>query len=516
MPAALACGIDTRTLANLAVVILWPSSMAGAKFATTNLPWLDPAIVAGRQLNSCGDAYLTAGQSQTSSSEANTSWWRTFQRPPADTLAESQKNRYQRLVAEHLSPAQRTAAGLRALPAQNKPASSTQAAWRFYNDPSITLQQVFSPILAETKTLAQQACHDRVLIACDWCNLHYNDHCGKQGRVPLAHSKDLGYEMFSGLAMSDQDGQPLGPLWLELRDQQGVHSTRHHDVRSAISVLDEVVGSMRFAAGLNLGRVPVFILDAECDSIAHLRQWDAAGMTFIVRGQDKNTAIHDQTRRSLKEIGKILHSQGDFQYARTVTHEGRRLQQWEAETKITITRPARPERKGEPRRSIPGDPLELRLVTSELRDDAGDVVATWYLQTNAAASVQASTVVLWYYWRWRIEDYHKLLKSAGQEVEAWGQETCGAIARRLAVASMACLIVWSLERDKSEQAEQVRRLLVRLSGRQMSRKRPATAPAMLAGLWVLLAFNDALQTYDLEFLRHCAATVRDTIASKFM
>ena len=458
---------------------------------------------------------MIADQFESSSPKANASWWRTFQRPPAGTLAEGQTDCYQRLVAEHLSPAQRTAAGLRALPSQNTPASSTQAAWRFYNNPSTTLQQVFSPILAETQKLAKQVCQDYVLIACDWCNLHYSGHHGKQGRVPLARSKDLGYEMFSGLAMSDQDGQPIGPLWLELRDEQGVHSTRHHDVRPAIAVVDEVLGNMQFAAGLNLGRLPVFILDATCDSIAHLRQWDAAGMTFVVRGQAKNTAIHDQTRRSLKEIGEILHAQGDFQYARTVKHEGRVLQQWQTETKITITRPARPERKGEPRRAIRGPALELRLVVSELREDTGDVVAIWYLQTNAAASVPTSTVVLWYYWRWRIEDYHKLLKSAGQEIECWRQETCAAIARRLAVASMACLIVWSLERDESEEAQQIRNLLVRLSGRQMSRKRPVTASSMLAGLWVLLAFTDALQTYDLEFLQHCATTVRDTIASKF-
>jgi len=38
----------------------------------------------------------------------------------------------------------------------------------------------------------------------------------------------------------------------------------------------------------------------------------------------------------------------------------------------------------------------------------------------------------------------------------------------------------------------------------MSRQCPATAPAVLAGLWVLLAMLEALKTYDLEFLQGCA------------
>ena len=57
-------------------------------------------------------------------------------------------------------------------------------------------------------------------------------------------------------------------------------------------------------------------------------------------------------------------------------------------------------------------------------------------------------MALWYYWRWRIESYFKLLKSAGQQVEAWQQGTAEAIAKRLVVASMACVVVWRLARAR--------------------------------------------------------------------
>jgi hypothetical protein len=82
-------------------------------------------------------------------------------------------------------------------------------------------------------------------------------------------------------------------------------------------------------------------------------------------------------------------------------------------------------------------------------------------------SDDALTVTRWYYWRWRIESYFKLLKSAGQQVEPWEQESGEAIARRLVIVSMACVTAWSLRRDPRPAAAELRRVLIRLSGRKM-------------------------------------------------
>lgn len=111
----------------------------------------------------------------------------------------------------------------------------------------------------------------------------------------------------------------------------------------------------------------------------------------------------------------------------------------------------------------------------------------------------APGVALWYYWRWRIESYHKLLKGAGQQVEHWQQESADALARRLLVAAMAAVVVWRLARDRSPEAHEMRDVLVRLSGRQMRRgtgARGFTEPALLAGLGVLLPMLQLLSYYD--------------------
>lgn len=119
-----------------------------------------------------------------------------------------------------------------------------------------------------------------------------------------------------------------------------------------------------------------------------------------------------------------------------------------------------------------------------------------------------------YYWRWQIESFFKLLKSSGQEIEHGQQTTGAALAGRLLVAAMACVVVWGLQRSETAEAETMKDLLIRLSGRQMKRTPPYPAPAFpsrlrawLAGLFILRAALELLDPYDgdLSELRHLAA-----------
>ncbi len=84
---------------------------------------------------------------------------------------------------------------------------------------------------------------------------------------------------------------------------------------------------------------------------------------------------------------------------------------------------------------------------------------------------------------------------------------------RLCIASMACLTVWHLQRDTTEDASQLRKWLVRLSGRQMKHKVESTAPALLAGLEKLLAIDDLLKNEDLEDILSLARRVLPALFS---
>ena len=135
-----------------------------------------------------------------------------------------------------------------------------------------------------------------------------------------------------------------------------------------------------------------------------------------------------------------------------------------------------------------GEPLPLRLVVSEVRDNGDKVLARWLILTNVPPGIDAATVARWYYRRWRIESYHKLLKGAGQQVESWQQESASAMAKRR--RSRRWRAWWSGNwPGMRNPAAELRQALVGLSGRQMKRgdkARSFTEPALLAGLELLL------------------------------
>jgi hypothetical protein len=89
-----------------------------------------------------------------------------------------------------------------------------------------------------------------------------------------------------------------------------------------------------------------------------------------------------------------------------------------------------------------------------------------------------------------------LLKSGGQEMEHWRQESGLAILKWLLVVSMACSVVWSLQRNESVEAKEFKQVLVRLSGKSLKRGSPPTAGILLSGLFVLLRIVDFWDSID--------------------
>jgi hypothetical protein len=269
--------------------------------------------------------------------------------------------------------------------------------------------------------------------------------------------------------------------------------------------LDQVLPAMQAVASIIPERPLVHVIDREADSVGHFRRWQADGRWFLVRADDRRVRWRGQ-EPLLSEIAATLEQEQAFAFARDIEFHGRPAKQEVAETTVVLHRPAKERQPDGSQREVPGPPLTLRLVVARVRDDAGNLLAEWLLLTNVPGEwADAARIALWYYWRWRIESYHKLLKSAGHQIEHWQQETGEAITRRLLVAAMACVVVWQLERTQTPEAEQLKDVLIQLSGRQMKYGHTSTAPALLAGLHVLLAMLSLLEHHDLNDLRDLAA-----------
>lgn len=401
------------------------------------------------------------------------------------------------------------ASGPQAVPGVNQAFATTQAAYRFFHNPRISLRALAAPLLAFSRQEAARVCQRYVLVAHDWTPLSYIKHTGKKDRVMFSQCrKPEGYEVQSALALSDHDGSPLAPLVVSLRAVDGVHCSRSSQVREALSPLDELDPAMTYIEHLKLPLPVAHLVDAEADSVAHFREWSLRpGRWFLVRGDDRLVEYQGREQRC-SAIQSQLRDAGSFTLSREVLYHGKPARQYVAEVPVRLLRAGQRNRpKAGDRQRIAGPPLALRLIIAEVRSLEGESLATWYLMAHLPTEVNTETVAQWYYWRWKIEEFFKLLKSAGVQAEQWQQESADAVTRRLLVAAMACVVVWHLARSEHPDAPAARKLLVRLSGRQLRRGREFTTPAMLAGMWNLLAILEELNRTPLEELQSLAKLI---------
>lgn len=330
-------------------------------------------------------------------------------------------------------------------------------------------------------------------------------HQSKRDRTLIHNQKVFGYELQTALLIDDSTGEPLSVICQNLLAADGLHTTRSATVLPEISQLDELTEAIRFVAECELGRPCGHIADCECDSVWHYRLWQQEAHLFVVRAKNKRIVKHRGQQKSICEVVKGLEQQEAFRYSRQVEYKGRSAEQYVAETAVMIDRPAKPQRtkhSNRGQRRVPGKAIESRLVVSQVRNREGDLLSEWWLRTNLPGkgreqAVSAEQAAEWYYWRWRIETFFKLLKGTGHQVEQWQQESAGAVAKRLLVATMACVVVWQLARSREPEAGEFRRILIRLSGRQIRWGMGFTETALLAGLGVLLAMLDFVEQYDL-------------------
>ena len=410
------------------------------------------------------------------------------------------------LVRAQMKVSSPLAAGVGVLPSSTQALAATQAAWRFYNNERVTLAELVEPLREYARERVAQSSARFVLVAHDWSKLSFPGHEFRQDMAELSSSSDVGYEVTAALAISGDNGVPLAPLELHLKTKHGLLSTREPAPPPAAH-LEQVLPTLEASHRWQLGKPIVHVIDREADSVGHWRQWDAKGHKLLIRADDR-VVLWEDRHVKLSDIRKQLRQRGAYQDAGAALYHGRKARLRVAETTIVLDRPART-MIGKKQVSVPGRPLVMRLILTRVEDEHGKLLADWLLLSNVPSDwADAAHLARCYYWRWRIETYFKLLKSHGLQLEDWRQETGPAIARRLLVGSMACVTVWQLLADDSAPATQLKNVLVRLSGRQMRRTNPHTAPALLAGLWLLLSMFDVLQEHDLNALKSLVTKVQ--------
>ena len=100
-------------------------------------------------------------------------------------------------------------------------------------------------------------------------------------------------------------------------------------------------------------------------------------------------------------------------------------------------------------------------------------------------------------------------------MEAWQQRNPKALFRRLLIVSQACVLVWKIANDNSENAKKTRDFLVLLSGRQMGRGKSFTHPALLAGLESYIQMLDVMAMFSQSELLDMKKNLIDMMGLEF-
>jgi hypothetical protein len=393
-----------------------------------------------------------------------------------------------------------------------KPKSFSQKLWRFGSDPRVEIPALIEPM----HNLIRQEVAGRpgvILSIHDWSKLGFGNHASKTDRIELTHADDVGYDLATVLMVRGDDGAPIAPALVSLTTAEGVLSTCDDAPVTDLCHIDQVRESMRVVESLQLGAPLVHVIDREADSVNHWRQWSSDGYLALVRADNRKVLFAEQ-ETSLEAVAEHLRQKDSFQDAGVARYRGRPTRLYVAEAEVVLHRPGI-RNVAKKKIEIPGPPLPLRLVVAEVRNLKMQVVARWLLLTNVAMALgDTATIARWYYFRWRIETFYKLLKGAGWQLEGWLQCHGQRLLIKLMLALGACASIWALERRSDAAAEAFKKLLMQLSGRQTKRNREVTTSGLLAGLWVLQCAVGPLARHGPEELNDMLEKHLPAFASK--
>ncbi|MDQ6951898.1 MAG: transposase [Mariprofundaceae bacterium] len=318
--------------------------------------------------------------------------------------------RYQQLVKEHANSTDKLASGLRSLPCASKSSfASTQAAWRFYQNDKVSLSKLSEPLLEAAHDGVSSRCTRYALCVHDWSRLNYYKHTSKEDRYQMSHETDVGYDLQSSLLVSADSGKPIAPVAQRLVTSDMSYATYQKEENPEIKAhLDEVTDCMKWIETQKFAKPLVHIIDREADSIGHIRQWEDTNMLWMTRSRISSHVEYRGESMRCEDVANQL----KFTKVRKVKCKNKVYWQWVAETPIRIIRQAKPSQKKQKKPAVSGDTVDARLVVSRILSKSGEVIANWLLITNVQ-DVNADEIALWYYWRWNIESWFKLLKSAG-------------------------------------------------------------------------------------------------------
>ncbi len=253
----------------------------------------------------------------------------------------------------------------------------------------------------------------------------------REGYGPIGKGGN-GLILHSALAIDTQQGQPLGLLWQKLwnrepkpkppADETPLQKKQRQALarKAAGKRAFEAKESYRWVEALQTANKQVdattrvvHVFDREGDISEVFEQARQLKQTGIVVRAAHDRSLDQNTERLWAKLeAQPIQFYQDIQVPKTDTQAARTARVAVRFCQVSLRTPYRFEQR---------DPLQVYAVYAcEVDCPDGATPLAWMLLTTEAVTTieMGSTILRWYSYRWRVEEYHKILKS-GTQVERY-------------------------------------------------------------------------------------------------
>ena len=392
----------------------------------------------------------------------------------------------------------------------NQKFAHIQGMWRFLNNDRVSIKELGLEMISKAQKSINVKSGNKVLILNDWSYVNYTGHKNKKRDLISENSgrgqKRYSYELQSSLAVDTISGEAIAPIVMNLKSKESFYSSYEYEdvVKQNKKHLDELLRRINIIENNYLNKIDkrgVYIVDREGDSVAFIEALIKKDFQFIIRGKSEVIVQYNEEYIKQKELLNFI-DKGKRIIKGIKYKKDKIVDIYANETYVTVKRKYQ---------RVATQAVKVKVVIERvIEQKTNKVVDYWILLTNIEDE-SSETIAKWYYYRWKIESFFKLLKSQGFNLEEWQQTTAKATFKRLIITAFAIIAVLHIANQKSKEAKELRDFLILLDGRYIQRGKEYTLPSLLGGLFILLRIFDTIENFSLEEIMKYKQTLNNLI-----
>ena len=318
---------------------------------------------------------------------------------------------------------------------------AAKAFYALLSNEKFTMEQLANEAYKGTTQRIESSGITRVLLVEDTCDANLNGH-KKTKELGYSSEHIRGVKVHSCLALIPT-GTPLGLLWQQYETREVKKITLNHEEKAARPIEEKESYRWLETTRNTLERVPdgvesVVICDREGDFYELYAEMESLKTLYVVRlSQDRATLGGERSIQQLRRTKACGEVEIAIPRDTRKNIPARTAKMEVAFCAVAVTRPKRV------KNDLPAS-LTLNLVRITEINAAGEPIE-WLLATNLPISTDDDVmeVVGYYIQRWKIEQFHHVLKS-GCQIEKIQQRTYERIKPVLLIYSVIAVFILAL------------------------------------------------------------------------